>query len=184
MADKASLDRAQKAAFEDDPMVQWHWPTPKQRQEGMAGLFDVFVHHSIQHSCAYCTHDFAGLALWHPPDSPPDESGLIEIFRQTTSTQLFDELGHVFEQLEAFRPKEPHWYLSILAVEPSHQGKGYGSALMRHALERCDESRLPAYLVSPNLRNLSLYQRHGFEIVGTAQSRSSPVVTAMFRPEH
>lgn len=53
---------------------------------------------------------------------------------------------------------------------------------MKKALLRCDEEGLPAYLESSNPRNIRLYQRHGFEVMGEIQSGNSPVVTPMFRP--
>jgi ribosomal protein S18 acetylase RimI-like enzyme len=52
---------------------------------------------------------------------------------------------------------------------------------MRHATERCDRDGLPAYLESSNPRNISLYQRHGFEVVGRIQAGTSPVMTPMYR---
>lgn len=52
---------------------------------------------------------------------------------------------------------------------------------MKHALRRVDEDRLPAYLESSNPRNISLYERHGFEVVGEIQVGKSPVMTPMIR---
>ena len=53
--------------------------------------------------------------------------------------------------------------------------------LMRHATERFDAEGVPAYLESTNPRNISLYLRHGFEILGTIQAGSSPAVVPMIR---
>ena len=78
-------------------------------------------------------------------------------------------------------PREPHWYLPLIGVDPAHQGKGYGDALMANALERCDRDRAPAYLESTNPRNISLYRRHGFEPIGTIQAGSSPLLVPMLR---
>ena len=38
------------------------------------------------------------------------------------------------EQMANYHPREPHWYLPLMGVDPTCQGKGLGSALMRHAL--------------------------------------------------
>jgi hypothetical protein len=46
--------------------------------------------------------------------------------------------------------------------------------LLRHALERCDRDRLPAYLDATSPRNRALYARHGFEELGVIQAGSSP----------
>ena len=52
---------------------------------------------------------------------------------------------------------------------------------MRHALRRCDDDGLIAYLESSNPRNLSLYERHGFEIMGQIQAGTSPTLYPMVR---
>lgn len=53
---------------------------------------------------------------------------------------------------------------------------------LKHALARVDEGKLPAQLESSNPRNISLYERHGFETIGEIQIGNSPVVTPMLRP--
>ena len=71
--------------------------------------------------------------------------------------------------------------LPMIAADPSQTGRGLGAALMKHALEIVDEAGLPAYLESSNPRNISLYERHGFEVMGEIQTVSSPVMTPMYR---
>ena len=44
-----------------------------------------------------------------------------------------------------------------------------------------DEDGTPAYLESSNPVNISLYQRHGFEVLGTIQVGTSPPITPMLR---
>ena len=87
----------------------------------------------------------------------------------------------VFEQMGQYHPDEPHWYLPLIGVDPAQQGKGYGSALLKYALRRCDEDGSPAYLESSNPKNIPLYRRHGFEVLGTIQVGSSPPITPMLR---
>lgn len=50
-----------------------------------------------------------------------------------------------------------HWYLDRLAVEPVHQGRGIGAALLAPVLEACDATGLPAYLEASSERNAALY---------------------------
>ena len=59
----------------------------------------------------------------------------------------------------------PHWELVNLAVDPIHQGKGHTSTLMRPMLARIDNENLPCYLTTQNERNVSMYQRYGFEFI-------------------
>ena len=79
-------------------------------------------------------------------------------------------------------PDEPHWYLPVTGVDPSHQGRGHGSAMLRAALARCDADGLVAYLESSSPANLPLYERHGFEVTGEVQAPGAPVTFPMVRP--
>ena len=83
--------------------------------------------------------------------------------------------------MAAYHPDGPHWYLPMIGVNPAHQSKGLGAALLRQALERCDREGLPAHLESTNPRNISLYMRHGFVAVGEIQAGSSPTMVPMLR---
>ena len=81
-----------------------------------------------------------------------------------------------------YHPKESHWYLPLIGTDPTQQGKGHGSALLHHALALCDEQKMPAYLEATSRRSVPLYQRHGFEILGTVQiNDTSPAITPMLR---
>ncbi len=40
-------------------------------------------------------------------------------------------------------PEEPHWYLMLIGSDPSVRGAGFGQALMRSRLDRCDAERVP-----------------------------------------
>lgn len=78
-------------------------------------------------------------------------------------------------------PEEPHWFLPIIAVDPAWQGCGIGSELMAHAVAECDAMGCRAYLESSNPRNISLYERHGFKVIGEVEVGNCPVLTSMLR---
>jgi ribosomal protein S18 acetylase RimI-like enzyme len=90
-------------------------------------------------------------------------------------------MNGLLEQMARHHPDEPHWYLPLIGVDPAHQGKGLGGALMSYALERCDCDGTTAYLESTNPRNVSLYERHGFTAVGRIQVGTSPPIVPMVR---
>ncbi|WP_285055473.1 GNAT family N-acetyltransferase [Pedobacter ginsengisoli] len=64
---------------------------------------------------------------------------------------------------------------------PVHQGEGTGEALMSEGLKAVDRDGTIAYLESSNPKNISLYERHGFEVIGEIQFGSSPVLRPMLR---
>lgn len=53
----------------------------------------------------------------------------------------------------------------MIGVDPNAQGRGLGGARMRHAVASCGQEGALAYLESSNPRNISLYERHGFEMI-------------------
>jgi len=69
-------------------------------------------------------------------------------------------------------------------VEPRSQARGLGADLMRHAVARCDEDGTLAYLESSNPRNISLYRRFGFEVIGEIRVGAAPLLTPMVRLPH
>ena len=61
------------------------------------------------------------------------------------------------------------------------RGKGFGNALMRSRLDRCDAEHAPAYLESSNVRNVPFYERHGFEVTAEVQLPDGPIMRPMWR---
>jgi ribosomal protein S18 acetylase RimI-like enzyme len=92
-----------------------------------------------------------------------------------------DEVFGFMGQMDEFHPTEPHWYLPLIGVDVIKRGRGYGSALLRHALERCDRDHLPAYLDATSPLSKPLYERYGFEELGVIQAGSSPPMWPMQR---
>lgn len=168
-------------AFASDPMARWSWPRSLDYLATMPRLVHAFGGKAFAQGGAWCTEDYAGVALWLPPGVHPDEEALVEITGSTVPASIRDDVFGVFEQMAKYHPSEPHWYLPLIGVDPVCQSKGYGDALMTHALQRCDADRLPAYLESSNPRNISLYRRHGFESLGAIQVGTSPPVVPMLR---
>jgi ribosomal protein S18 acetylase RimI-like enzyme len=83
--------------------------------------------------------------------------------------------------MRRYHPQEPHWFLPFIGSDPSQQGKGYGTALMKHALVPCDLDHKLAYLEASNPKNIPLYERHGFELLGVIQVGTSPPIFPMLR---
>ena len=167
-------------AFSSDPLVRWFWPEAATYLRAVEG-FDAFGGGALEAGGAFVTAGYEGAALWMPPGTHPDEERMASFIQETVRPEIAEEVGRVFELMDEYHPKEDVWYLPIIGVDPAHQGLGLGSALMKAALRHCDEAGLPAYLESSNPRNISLYERHGFEATGVIQHGSSPVITPMYR---
>jgi ribosomal protein S18 acetylase RimI-like enzyme len=169
-------------AFSTDPMARWTFPHPATYLQVLPELARAFGGEGFAHGAAHLTADGAAAAMWLPPGVHSDTERLTSLFEQHAPGEQQADLERVFAQMETYHPSEPCWYLPLIGADPRCQGRGYGSALLRYALEQCDRDGMPAYLESSNPRNIPLYQRHGFEIVGSIQAGPSPTVVPMLRP--
>jgi ribosomal protein S18 acetylase RimI-like enzyme len=168
-------------AFSADPAARWAYSDPQQYLTHFPSFVSVFGGNAFAHASAYYVDGYVGTALWLPPEVHPDEATLIPLLQRTVAESLHQDLFAVFEQMGHYHPREPHWYLPLIGVDPSHQGQGYGSALLQHALIPCDRDHICAYLESTNPKNIPLYARYGFEVLGEIQVGTSPPIFPMLR---
>ncbi len=105
----------------------------------------------------------------------------MKMIEDTVTDERKGAMFSMFEQMDALHPLEAHWHLPLIGVDPAHQGKGIGSALLSHILNVCDGQNVPAYLEATSPRNAPLYERHGFEAVGSIQVADSPQSIPMLR---
>jgi ribosomal protein S18 acetylase RimI-like enzyme len=168
-------------AFAADPAVRWMYPDSQQYLTHFPDFVRALGGKAFEHDTAEDADGFRCAALWLPPGVQPDEAAVVEVLQRSLEEERLPELFSLFEQMGAFHPNEPHWYLPMIGVNPSEQGRGVGSALLREGLTRCDADGLPAYLEATSLRNISLYERFGFEAVGRIQTKTSPPIIPMFR---
>jgi len=168
-------------AFAADPAVRWMYPDPHQYLAHFPDFVRAFAGKSFEFGTAEVVNSFACAALWLPPGVQPDESTIMGVLQRRLSEQQLPEMFQLLEQMAAHHPNEPHWYLPLMGVDPSQQGRGCGSTLLRRSLARCDRDRLPAYLEATNPRNAALYERFGFKRIGRIQAGSSPEIIPMLR---
>lgn len=177
-------DTAVKAiveAFSSDPAARWMYPDSQQYWQHFPSFVEAFAGAAFEHGSADLVDGYLAAALWLPPGIHPDEEAMSKLIRTTVPENDQANVFAIFEQMDRHHPAQPHWYLPMIGVDPAHQGKGYGSALLQHALARCDREDKLAYLESTSPSSVRLYQRHGFELLGTIQVGSSPQLFSMIR---
>ena len=172
-ADVAALSRVLGRAFHDDPVMRWLQPDAARRTAALPTFFaTVARHHFLASSfseVAVSADGVGAAALWDPPGRWQQTSreqvamvpGVLRAFRGRLGAARA-----LAEQMKAVHPEEPHWYLAMIGSDPAVRGGGYGAALMRSRLERCDAEGAPAYLESSNPDNVPYYLRFGFEVTG------------------
>ena len=168
-------------AFSRDPVARWFLPDAARYLTYWPRVLQAFGGPAFAQGTADAIDDCGGVALWLPPGVAPDEETLGALTVEAVPTDDQDEVFGFMEQMGEFHPTEPHWYLPFIGVDVTKQGRGYGSALLRHALERCDRDGLSAYLDATSPLNKPLYERHGFEELGVIQAGNSPPMWPMQR---
>jgi GNAT superfamily N-acetyltransferase len=153
-------------AFSTDPMARWAFPHPQTYLAIMPEAIKAFGGNGFAHGTVHLADGGGAAAMWLPPGVQPDSDRLEALTAQHAPPEQQADMTQVFEQM---------------GMDPTSQGRGYGSALLRHALELVDRTGAPAYLESSNPRNVPLYERHGFEVIGSIQAGSSPTVVPMLR---
>ncbi len=174
-------------AFDDDPVSQFMFRSPGRSRRGLRSFFtrEVGLQY-LPHGHVYTAGDGGGVAVWGPPFRP--RRPVLELLQLLpTSVHLLGPhapaaIGFLLA-IDAHHPKEPHWYLANLGVEPDRQGKGIGSSLLADGVARVDAEGLPAYLESSKERNVPLYARFGFEVVEELRpAGGGPTLWCMWRP--
>jgi ribosomal protein S18 acetylase RimI-like enzyme len=180
-SDEVSVIDALKLAFVADPATRWVGPDQHQDLSHFSSFVKAFGGKAFACESAHYVGNYSGAALWLPPNVHPGVEQLIALLQSTGSEDAKKYGPEIFEKMDSFHPKEPHWYLPLLGVDPFYHGKGFASALLQHALAKCDQDNAYAYLESSNPRNIPLYERHGFKLLGTIQFDTSPSIFPMLR---
>lgn len=169
-------------SFAADPISRWMWPEPAVYLKALPRLAKAFGFKGLAEGTAYMAEGGKAAAMWLKPGTEVDGEAIGALVEETIPEERLGEVGEFFGQVQELHPQIEHWYLPMIGADPAYIGQGLGAALMKHALTRCDQDGLPSYLESSNLRNVSLYERHGFEKIGEIQIGNSPVMTPMLRP--
>lgn len=169
------------AAFAADPVERWLWPEADAYEAGFPDFVTAFGGEAFEQGTAWRVEGESVAALWLAPGIEPAEEPIVDALTRTVATEKHDDLFSTLEQMADIHPSFPHWYLPWLAVAPALQGRGYGGQLLEHGLRTVDAAGLPAFLETPNPRTVGLYERHGFEVIGTAQAGNCPPITSMLR---
>ncbi|MFI4974221.1 MAG: GNAT family N-acetyltransferase [Caulobacterales bacterium] len=169
-------------AFSTDPCIRYTFPKAETYLAAFRPFAAAMGGRAIGAGAAYVADDGAAAALWLPPGVEGDSAALGELVGAYVAADKQQVLGEVVAGMSKFHPHEPHWYLAMIGVDPSRQGQGLGSAILKESLKRCDADGIIAYLESSNPKNVPLYERHGFEVMGLIQPGDFPPLYPMLRP--
>ena len=152
------------AAFQTLAPAEWLVPNPTQRAFVLPANFRIHVEHAVEVGEVHMTADRSAVAVWLPRDRPLPGPARYDTRLALACGQWADRFRALDSLSKAYRPTLPHHHLTVLAVRPDRQGRGLGSALLRHYHALLDEQRMPAYLEASSPRSRDLYLRHGYQL--------------------
>lgn len=169
-------------AFTADPIVRWFLPHPEAYLRFFPEVVTAIGAEGFAAGTVDEDGDAGAASVWLPPGASPDEEAFGSVLERSVDPARADEIYAFLGQMEAHHPADDVWHLFFIGVDPRHQGRCVGTALLRRGIDRADADGRPAYLEASTPRNRSLYERHGFEVIGEIQVADSPPMWPMLRP--
>jgi GNAT superfamily N-acetyltransferase len=152
-------------AFEDYPTTR-QGLDPDGYLERLAEYQRLFLTAiGLAHGQVWVTDDVRAVAVWTTPATPPAVfAPLAPEFQRIAGTR--SAVAAEYEQaMGIFRPREPIWFLGVLGVDPGHQGRGLGRAVLAPGLEAADAADSPAFLETQDPANVGFYESLGFRVL-------------------
>ena len=185
-ADVPELAAMLARAFFDDPIAEWSCRPDSLRGAMLERFHAARVRQLLAYEEVWISAERTSAALWAPPQrwklTVREDA---ELGRSLLHPRLVWRLpliaGGLYGVERKHPPTPPHWYLAALGTDPSAQGQGLGSAVLRPVLEQCDRDGVAAYLESSKERNIDYYARHGFLLTGEFRLPRGPRVWPMWR---
>jgi GNAT superfamily N-acetyltransferase len=178
-------------AFDDDPLPRFVSPSAARRPAVIRSFLVPIARDAIAFghaSAAVADGAVHGIAAWLPPGAyPPGMArqlrqlpGLVRIAALVPRRMPF--VLDALAQLQQRHCEGEHWYLALLAVDPSRQGQGVGRTLLEPGLARADAGGLPCFLETTKRDNVAWYGNVGFDVVDELHVRDGPPIWTMARP--
>jgi ribosomal protein S18 acetylase RimI-like enzyme len=158
-------------AFVTEPMMRWPMGAAEDQARRFTQVFHVFLEEALEAGVVWTIDGGAGAAVWTPPGLPGE--GRLHPWDQPAIRELADDGGPRYQAFWDWvysRTPKDLWQLDSIAVDPTEQGHGLGSALVTAGLDQCRASGVGAFLSTDTPANVDFYERCGFHSVGVGTS--------------
>ncbi len=146
------------------------------RREMLFQYFDYSMSEGARLGRCVIAQDSAAAAVWLLPVSPEQTVAA----GRAKAEFLASALGPIgaanyHRIIEFMAPRAqsvvsgPAWYLSIIGVSPTAQGRGVGARLVQTTLAEADDAGAACFLETFSPRSLRFYERLGFKVVASHQ---------------
>ncbi len=167
---EAEIDRLvalTAGAFVDEALLRWPLGDHPDHLSVMEAEFRGLHAAAARLGCLWQAGDAAGVASWISPDASAAFWEQLMSWNDGVAAQA-DDGGARYEQLWDWvlghYPKERHWALDSIAVDPARRRFGVGGVLIEHGLAMADADGLPAILETTRPHLVPYYAKFGFAV--------------------
>jgi GNAT superfamily N-acetyltransferase len=141
---------------------------PAKRTQALRSYFDYSMTEGFQIGRCVLMSDVLGAAIWSLPALARARAEKGRFVSGVLGKRGLDNYLRIVDFMKARAktvvPKDA-WYLSVLGVAPSEQGKGLGARLLAPTLAEADHHGASCYLETFASQSRRFYSRAGFEDV-------------------
>jgi GNAT superfamily N-acetyltransferase len=180
------------AAFADDPQMGFFFSgDPAQRQGLVTEFFSILMAARLALGMPVLLLKsegrILGAAMGYDTQRPEwlpvhQEGWALLQQRQASMASRFEKADAISEK---YKPQEPHFYLGVLGVHPSIQGKGAGGALIKAYCDLAERDTVSTgtFLETAQRKNLAFYERCGFQLRGQSELAPEKPFWCLFKPK-
>ena len=159
-------------AFFEEPFYKIVFPDETTRFKKLLNFFHFRIKYGLNYGKVYTTSkNIENIAIWLPTEKPgmPFSRMLrcgVLLSVLTIGISSVRRLMDIEKYLAAMHSKTItgfHWHLSPVAVDPSVQGQGKGSHLMKPMFKKFDGEKISCFLETQTPKNVEIYEHLGFK---------------------
>ena len=192
LRDEAAVTEVLSEAFYDYPVMRYVLKDAGERHaEQLREWVGYLTTSRLQRACIVLGVEEGGRLVAASNINPPEQSEVSEALKarhrrmvETIGEPAIARIERFAEACRPFEIDEPHHYVGMLGVLPSHQGRGLGRLLLDEVqrLSREHEASTGVLLTTEDPGNVRLYEHLGFTVLG--EGRAEELVTwTLFRAD-
>ena len=179
-------------AFMNDPLQTYTFPDEEERRQRSPDHFKAFLQFGLEYGEVYVSQNAEGAVVWLRPgetettNEKAEEGGLTKL-PQLLGEDAANRFFSVLQFIDPFHQEdvpEPHWYVMVVGVDPAHQAKGLGQALLAPILQKAKANKQPVYLETAQPTNVPFYQKLNFKIIREVVEPQSGLKVWTFKRDH
>lgn len=175
-------------SFIDDPSFAFIFGDNSHQAKALNTFFEMFASDAMQRGKIEIAPDEQGACIWYPAEvdifnQPFEEilGKIIDNLSEIAGKEASKRFEHLIEKVGKSEPTQKHCEVFFIGLKPFARNKGIGKSLLKPVLDYADTNQVDCYLVSSNPRNISFYERHGFQKYCPIEISSSYSMTGMWR---